>query len=119
MIRVLLVDDERPFLELLKNSLERMGFKVKMALTGQQALDLYAKDNPEIVILDLGLPDINGREVLKEIKSSLPDLKVIIVSGHSAPSTKEELFYLGADHFIAKPIMPHKICELIKEILGK
>ena len=119
MAKVLIVDDEPEVTEFIKRSLERRGFEVVVATTGQQALDLYPQENPQVVLLDLGLPDINGRDVLKEIKSKSLQIKVIIVSGYTDQNTKQELISMGADSFLDKPIIPTKIADAIKEILEK
>jgi two-component system KDP operon response regulator KdpE len=119
MAKVLIVDDEPEVTEFIKRSLERRGFEVVVATTGQQALDLYPQENPQVVLLDLGLPDINGRDVLKEIKSKSLQIKVMIVSGYTDQNTKQELISMGADSFLDKPIIPTKIADAIKEILEK
>lgn len=119
MTKVLLVDDEPEVTELVKRSLERRGFEVVVASTGQQALDLYPKGNPQVVLLDLGLPDINGRDVLKEVKAKAPQIKVMIMTGYTDPNTKKELISMGADYFLDKPIIPAKISDAIKETLEK
>lgn len=119
MAKVLIVDDEPEVTELIKRSLERRGFEVMVASTGQEALTLYPKENPQVVLLDLGLPDINGRDVLKEIKAKAPQIKVMIMSGYTDSKTKQELISMGADSFLDKPIIPAKIADAIKETLEK
>jgi DNA-binding response OmpR family regulator len=119
MAKILVVDDEMQLLEYTKPSLEKRGYEVITASTAQEAMEIYPKENPEIVLLDLGLPGTNGRDVLKDIKAKAPQIKVVIISGYTDPDTKKELISLGADYFLNKPVIPAKLYELIKEILGK
>ncbi len=116
MAKILFIEDERQTVEYMKPSLEKRGFEVIIALTGKEALEIYPKENPEIVLLDLGLPDIDGREVLKELKAKAPHIKVVVLTGYNDKDTKAELTQLGADYFIGKPVMPPKLYELLEKI---
>ncbi len=118
-MKILIVDDEPGVTEPIKPILELKGYAVISAQTGQDALNIYPKENPDIVLLDLGLPDIDGREVLKDIKSKAPKIKVIIVSGYSDTKTQQELISEGADYFLSKPVMPSKLLGVLNEILNK
>ncbi len=119
MTKILLVEDEAQLSEYLKPFLERRGLVVFVAAAAQEALDIYAQEDPAIVLLDLGLPDRDGRQLLKEIKSRDPQTKVVIISGYTEASTKKELLLLGADYFLEKPIVPLRLYEFIKEISAK
>jgi DNA-binding response OmpR family regulator len=116
MTKILLIEDERQTVEYMKPSLEKRGWVVAVAFSGQEALDIFGKENPDIVLLDLGLPDINGRDVLKEIKDKAPQVKVVVLSGYNDAETKAEVGKLGADYFLGKPVMPPKLYELLEKI---
>jgi CheY-like chemotaxis protein len=118
MTKILLIDDEIQMVEYIKPSLERRGYAVTTAATGKEALAVYPKENPDLVLLDLGLPDMNGRDVLKDIKAKASQIKVVVISGYSDPDTKKELTALGADYFLNKPVLPLRLYGLIKEIMG-
>lgn len=119
MSKIFLVDDEKQMVEYIKPFLEKRGFTVTTAATGQEAIENYGKENPDLVILDLGLPGINGRDVLKEIKQKRPEIMVMVISGYNDPQVKQELTSLGADHFLSKPILPTKLYELLKSVFEK
>ncbi|MCM8786610.1 MAG: response regulator [Candidatus Omnitrophica bacterium] len=119
MPKILIVDDEKEAIEYMKLSLEKRGYEVILAFTGQEALNIYPKENPDVILLDLGLPDINGREILKEVKEKSPSIKVIVVSGYKDQKTKEELTQLGADYFLGKPVAPSQLYEQLRNVLNK
>lgn len=119
MPKIMIVEDEKQLVEYIKPSLEKRGFTVITVFNGQDALVSYPKENPEVVLLDLGLPDVNGRDILKDIKSKMPRIKVIVLSGYSDQETKNEVIALGADYFLNKPVIPTKLYGVIEEVLKK
>lgn len=119
MPKLLVVDDEPEMTQYTKPILEQKGFVVSVVETVKEALELYPKENPDIVLLDLGLPDGDGREVLKDIKSKAPRIKVVIISGYSDPKTRRELSSLGADDFLGKPVIPVRLPDILNNILSK
>lgn len=119
MPKILLVEDELRMAENLKQVFTIKGYEVILALTGKDAIELYQKEKPDVVLLDLGLPDMNGRDVLKDIKTKRPELKVVIVSGYGEKDVEEELLKLGADYFLSKPVMPSKLYGILNEVFSK
>jgi len=117
MPKVLVIEDEAQMNEVIYSFLEKRGFEVKRAFSGREALDIYSKENPEIVFLDLGLPDMEGKDILRKIKEESPQTKVIVISGYD--ERKEESLNLGADYFLSKPVLISTIYDAIKNILGK
>ena len=117
MAKILIIDDEASACEFIKASLEKRGYEIAVALTGKDGLTAYPRENPDLVLLDLGLPDMNGREILKEIKEKMPKIKVMVISAYKAQSTRDELVKLGADYFMGKPFAIPKLCEAVQEIL--
>ncbi|HLG93190.1 MAG TPA: response regulator, partial [Acidimicrobiales bacterium] len=102
MTRLLVVDDEAAFLRAMAISLRARGYEVEQARTGAAALELAARRRPDIVILDLGLPDLDGVEVLRGLRawSSAP---VVVLSARHAEEAKVEALDAGADDYVTKP----------------
>ena len=101
-INVLLIEDDKSINSFITTSLESNGYKVTNALTGKEAISLAASFCPDIILLDLGLPDIDGLEVLKQIRS-WSNVPVIIISARSKEQEKVTALDLGADDYITKP----------------
>jgi two-component system KDP operon response regulator KdpE len=101
-VGVLVVDDEPQIRRLLRASLIAQDYRVSEAETGQQALDLIAAEGPEIVILDLGLPDLDGLEVLTRIRAA-SRVPVVVLSSRSDERSKVQALELGADDYVTKP----------------
>jgi two-component system KDP operon response regulator KdpE len=99
---VLVVEDEAPIRRFLKTALEAQGFKLLEASTGTQAMTMAASHNPDVILLDLGLPDIDGLAVIKRIRewSHTP---IIVISARGKDTEKVEGLDAGADDYLAKP----------------
>jgi two-component system KDP operon response regulator KdpE len=102
---VLVVDDEPPIRRLLRTSLGAQGFDVIEAGSGRDALAAIERDKPDLVILDLGLPDLNGIEVIRAVRahSTVP---IIVLSVRDDERGKVEALDLGADDYVTKPFRP-------------
>jgi two-component system KDP operon response regulator KdpE len=100
--RVLIVDDEPQILRALRINLAARGFEVHLAATGAEALEVAAKVHPDLVVLDLGLPDLDGVEVIRGLRgwSTVP---VIVLSGRTDSVDKVEALDAGADDYVTKP----------------
>jgi two-component system KDP operon response regulator KdpE len=101
--RILVIDDEPAIRRLLKTSLSAEGYEVEEAATGEAGWTQFGRVKPDLVLLDLGLPDIDGREVLKRIRGA-GLTPVIILSIRSDERGKVEALDLGADDYVAKPV---------------
>ena len=101
---ILLVDDEKSFVETMAKRLAKRDLNVAKAFSGEEALE-YIHVHPaiEVVILDVKMPGMNGREVLKEIKSHYPLIEVIMLTGHSTVFSGIEGMKLGAFDYLTKP----------------
>ncbi len=100
--RVLVVDDEPAILRVVQTNLSRHDFRVETADTGQAALEAHSRFHPDLVLLDLGLPDMDGLEVIREIRtnSSTP---IVVLSVRGAERDKVQALDLGADDYLTKP----------------
>lgn len=100
--RILVVDDDDQIQIMLRIALESAGYETRAATTGQEAIRLAASIAPEAILLDLGLPDRDGKEVLKAIRA-FSDVPVIILSARDREAEKVEALDLGADDYLEKP----------------
>jgi excisionase family DNA binding protein len=119
--KILIVDDDPAITEMLQDVLERDGrFEVKATNTGYEAGILTQSFNPDLILLDYLLPDINGNIVCKTIRenSAFSHMKIIFVSGVVNPDEVEQLIKSGADDFIKKPFDVEKLISRISELLS-
>ena len=110
---VLVVEDEVPIRRFLKAALEAQGFKMLEAATGAQAIAMTASHNPDIILLDLGLPDIDGLEVIKRIRewSHIP---IIVISARGKDTEKVDGLDAGADDYLAKPLSVEELAARLR-----
>ncbi len=112
-MRILLVEDDLPLAEALQQSLQREGFVVNHVDCGQLALASLATPDHDMVILDLGLPDLDGTEVLKTLRTKKIQLPVVILTARDSIESKVQGLDLGADDYLAKPFeMPELLARL-------
>jgi DNA-binding NtrC family response regulator len=117
MNKIVVIDDERPVLLTLEALLKRNGYAVQLAGTASGGLGLIEKTGPDLVLLDLGLPDAPGLETLGTIKQRHADVIVIIITAQDSLSNAIESIKLGAFHFISKPYAPEELLNVIKRAL--
>jgi two-component system, OmpR family, KDP operon response regulator KdpE len=111
--RVLVIDDEPPIRRLLRTSLGAEGFEVLEAGTAEQALAQIAAAKPDIAILDLGLPDLDGLDIIREVRGGGSKMPIIVLSSRDGERGKVEALDLGADDYVTKPF---GIAELVARI---
>lgn len=102
--KLLIVDDEVEICEFLKSFFEDRDFKVEVAHEGAQALEQIASFQPEVVLLDIQMPGMDGLQTLKKIKETYPRVKVIMVTAVETQEKIETAMRLGADNYITKPL---------------
>jgi len=112
-IKVMLVDDEEEFVTTLSERILMRNFISSIAFTGEQALQIVNDQVPDVMILDLKMPGIDGMEVLRRVKKAYPEVQVIILTGHGSEKDKKEALSLGAFGYLQKPV---QIDELIAHI---
>jgi two-component system response regulator CpxR len=113
--KVLLVDDEREFVQTLSERLLIRDVGSAVAYDGESALNLINEDEPEVMILDLKMPGIDGIQVLEEVKASHPDIEVIILTGHGTEEDQARCMTLGAFAYLRKPIDIELLSETLKK----
>src|SRR5690625_2511065 len=120
MARILVVDDEIGIRELLSEILYEEGHTVEVAENAAQARASRQQRRPDLVLLDIWMPDTDGVSLLKEwAAQGLLDMPVIMMSGHATVDTAKEATRIGAVDFLEKPIAMHKLLEAVKEGLEK
>ena len=112
-MKVLVVDDELPICELLDEFLSEQGHEVSTATNGEEALLVFEKEAPQMVLLDIKMPGMDGMEVLRRIKEIDSDSGVIMISAFGDTSTVQEALQKGAYHYMEKPIELMQLHELI------
>jgi CheY-like chemotaxis protein len=112
--RILLVDDEREFVQTLSERLLLRDMGSAVAYDGETALELVGEDQPDVMILDLKMPGIDGIEVLRRVKQTQPEMEVIILTGHGSDADREVCMNLGAFDYLQKPVDIDKLSETIK-----
>ena len=100
--KVLVVDDERPIRKLLRMGLTAQGYEILEAPDGKTSLELLAQ-KPDLVVLDLGLPDIQGLDLLRMIRARNESVPIVVLSSRSDEPGKVEALDLGADDYVTKP----------------
>jgi two-component system KDP operon response regulator KdpE len=105
---VLIVDDEAPIRRAVRHAIEREAGRILEAGTGREAIDLIAAQRPDVIVLDLGLPDLDGAAVCREIRG-WSDAAIIVLSARHTDREKVELLELGADDYVTKPFSPDEL----------
>ena len=114
--RVLIVDDETAILRVLRTNLRAHGFRVEEAETGRGALAALQKARPDLIILDLGLPDMEGAEVIRTVRAE-SDTPIIVLSVRGAERDKVHALDLGADDYLTKPFGADELLARIRVAL--
>jgi two-component system, OmpR family, alkaline phosphatase synthesis response regulator PhoP len=119
--KVLVVDDEEPILELLKYNLEKNGYEVRTAIDGMKAIDIAKKFIPDLVLLDIMMPKMDGVETCRIIRE-LPELQktfVVFLTARSEEYSEVAAFDVGADDYIMKPIKPRALMSRISALFRR
>ena len=115
---VLLVEDERKLRELVRSYLERAGFTVLSTGSGAEAITMAADAAPDLVVLDLGLPDVPGETVARELRAMAP-FPILILTAKAAEEDRIRGLELGADDYVTKPFSPRELVLRVQAILRR
>ena len=118
--KILIVDDENDLVDLVKLRLEANGYQVVVAYDGQAALNVVKKENPDLIILDLMLPKLDGYKVCRMLKfdQKYKKIPIILFSAKAQDEDKAIGKEVGADAYVVKPFEPKLLLATIKELLG-
>lgn len=121
MKRILVIEDDPDIVELLRYNLERESFEVTSALTGTEGLAQLRRERPDLLILDLMLPEISGFELCRQLRSdpALRDLPVIMLTARSEEADVIAGIELGADDYITKPFSPRELVARVGAVLRR
>ncbi|WP_327008420.1 response regulator transcription factor [Dactylosporangium sp. NBC_01737] len=117
--RVLVVDDDPTVSDVVRRYLEREGFVVELAGDGQQALDAYHAERPDLVVLDLMLPGIDGLEVCRRLREQDRALPVIMLTALGEESDRVLGLEIGADDYVTKPFSPRELVLRVQSVLRR
>jgi two-component system, OmpR family, alkaline phosphatase synthesis response regulator PhoP len=121
MQKILVVDDEEPILELLKYNLEKGGYEVKTADNGVKAVEIAKKFTPDLVLLDIMMPKMDGVETCRQIRD-IPEMQkafVVFLTARSEEYSEVAAFDVGADDYITKPIKPRALMSRITALFRR
>jgi DNA-binding response OmpR family regulator len=117
-IKILIIDDEEKIVEVIKSYIENEGFSTAVAYNGKQALEQYKSFKPDLVILDLMLPDVSGEEVCIQIRS-IGATPIIMLTAKVEEENILEGLNIGADDYITKPFSPKQLIARVKAVLRR
>lgn len=119
-IKILLAEDDLQLIDMYRRKFEMEGFEVQFAEDGQQAIDILDKWKPDVALIDIMMPKVNGLDVLKHVKEKedYNDVLTIMLTNLGNESTAEEIYKLGATEYIVKADMtPLEVSEKVKELI--
>jgi len=112
-MKVLLVDDEEEFVKSLSERMEMRDLKSDVSLSGEQALKTMDEDLPDVMVLDLKMPGMDGMEVLRRAKKAYPGVQIIMLTGHGSEKDEKEARRLGVFEYLQKPVEFEKLIRTV------
>lgn len=119
MSNILIVDDEQSYRQLLTLVFESDGHSIRTAANGREAVGLVKQEAPDVIVSDVRMPDMDGIEMLREVRETHPDLGVVFMTAHASVESAREAFKLGADDFVTKPFDVEELKLIVKKTLEK
>jgi two-component system, cell cycle response regulator DivK len=121
MKTALIIDDNPDNMVLITRFLEKFGYRTLQAVTGMEGFEMALQKRPDFIILDIQLPDIEGTEVLRKIRSSEigTSIPVIAMTSYAMSGDRERLLSAGCDGYIEKPIDPERVISQIRQLTGE
>ena len=119
--KIMIIDDEKGLVDVIRDFLEERGFLVTAAYDGKNGIEIIRKSKPDLIILDILMPDMDGRAVLKKLKKEkdLKDIPVIILSGKTDQFDRNYLLEMGAYEYVTKPYDSYRLLRQINNTLEK
>ena len=118
MKKILVVDDEKPISDIIKFNMVKEGYEVVTAFDGREALEMFEAENPDILILDLMLPELDGLEVARTIRKT-SNVPIIVLSAKDSEFDKVIGLEIGADDYVTKPFSNRELQARVKAILRR
>ncbi|HZC81323.1 MAG TPA: response regulator [Nitrospiraceae bacterium] len=118
MAKILVIDDEPGIRDLLDTLLSRKGYDVVVADSGQKGLEVYRRGHPDVVVLDLKMPGMDGLTVLQQVRRDNPKQPVIILTGAGTPESEEQVRKLGVTEYVEKRFSLHLLGDALKRLLS-
>src|SRR3954452_17620130 len=119
MAEILIVDDEQSYRQLLTLVFQEAGHNIRTAMNGRQALELLAQTPAQVIVSDVKMPDMDGIEMLRSVRETMPDIGVVLMTAFASVETAREAFKLGADDFITKPFDVEELKLIVRKTLEK
>jgi CheY-like chemotaxis protein len=116
---VLVADDNEVAQRLCRRVLEKAGYMVLIAGDGQQAVDIALAQNPNLILMDVAMPTMDGLEAMRQIKVARPEMRVVIASAHSMSSDRERFLAAGADDVLSKPFRLGDLVAVVARLTAK
>ena len=116
--KILLIDDEAYFRMLTDMQLKRFGYDVSLADNGWNGLELYRREHPNIILLDVNMPGMDGIEVLKQIRTVDSEQPVIVLTGYKSPQTERQMRALGVSEFLVKDSSSRLLEDTVKRFFA-
>jgi DNA-binding response OmpR family regulator len=117
MAKILVIDDEQGIRELLDTLLRRKGYDVVVAENGREGLKVFRRERPDVVVLDLHMPGIDGLTVLQEIRNLNPSQPVIILTGAGTDEEEQQVRALGVTEYVVKELSLHLLGDSLNRLL--
>lgn len=118
MAKILVIDDEEGIRNLLDTLLTRKGYTVVLADGGRKGVELFRRERPDVVVLDLKMPEMDGMAVLQQIRNLNPSQPVIILTGAGLPQAEERLRAFGVSEYVEKEFSLHRLGDALKRALA-
>lgn len=118
MARILLVEDNELNRDMLSRRLERRGYEVFFAADGAEAVTRAAADRPDIILMDVSLPVLDGLEASRQIKSTAPQIPIIALTAHAMEGSRERALSFGCDEYETKPVEFDRLLAKIETLLN-
>jgi DNA-binding NtrC family response regulator len=117
MAKILVIDDEQGIRDLLDALLSRKGYDVVLAESGRKGLELFRRERPDVLVLDLKMPEMDGLTVLRQIRSLDPRMPVIILTGAGTAEAEQQVRALGVTEYVEKEFSLHLLGDALKRLL--
>ncbi len=117
--KVLMVDDEEDFVRTLDERMKMRNLDSNVALSGEQALEILEKEVPDVMLLDLKMPGMDGMEVLKRAREAFPGVQVVMLTGHGSEQDEAEARRLGVFEYLRKPVPIENLMKVLKAAYQK